>query len=240
MAELAYAFRLRSFLKIWYNSLMFPLRKEKIKWSSELAYAVGLIATDGCLYNDGRHIDFTSKDVQLLKTLKKCLGLRNKIGLKSSGFSKKKYPHVQFGDVILYRWLLTIGLTPHKSKTIGELKIPNKYFFDFLRGCFDGDGSCYSYWDPRWKSSFMFYVNFNSGSLSFLKWIRNKLKKFLKIKGNIKFGKRAWQLNYAKKGSKGIILKMYHTRDVPCLKRKYGKLKKILEINNKEDNGTLI
>ncbi|PIP23436.1 MAG: hypothetical protein COX36_03420, partial [Candidatus Nealsonbacteria bacterium CG23_combo_of_CG06-09_8_20_14_all_38_19] len=73
---------------------MRPVRKERIRWSPKLAYIVGLLATDGSLSIDGRHIDFTSKDVQLLKTFKKCLGLKNKIGFKSSGFSKKKYPHV--------------------------------------------------------------------------------------------------------------------------------------------------
>ncbi len=225
-------------MKIWYNYLMLPLRKEKIRWSPGLAYVVGLIATDGCLYGDGRHIDFTSKDIQLVTTFKKCLRLKNKIGLKYSGHSDKQYYHVQFGDVILYRWLLTIGLTPHKSKTIGKLEIPNKYFFDFLRGCFDGDGSCYSYWDPRWASSFMFYVNFNSGSLSFLKWIRAKLKKSLEINGHIKFGRGAWRLNYAKKESKRIISKMYYRKNVPCLKRKYEKLKNILVVNNKETGRT--
>jgi len=40
--------------------------KEKVHrvWSSDLAYAIGLIATAGCLLNDGRHIDFTSKNIE--------------------------------------------------------------------------------------------------------------------------------------------------------------------------------
>ena len=218
---------------------MRPKRVEAIKWSSCLTYAVGLLAADGGLSVDGRHIDFTSKDVQLLKTFKKCLGLKNKIGFKSSGFLKKKYPHVQFGDIILYKWLLKIGLTPRKSKTIGELKIPDKYFFDFLRGFFDGDGSCYSYWDSRWASSFMFYISFTSGSLCCLKWIRSKLKKLLKINGHIKSGTRSWQLNYAKKESRVLISKIYNGKNIPHLKRKYEKLKRILDIDNKENNRTL-
>lgn len=213
---------------------MKPKRTKEIKWSPKIAYAVGLITTDGCLSIDGRHLDLTSKDIQLLETFKKCLGLRNKIGFKTSGFSKKRYPHIQFGDIVLYKWLLGLGLTPHKSKTIEKLKIPNKYFFDFLRGHFDGDGSCYGYWDPRWASSFMFYINFSSGSLFHLKWLRIKLKKFLKINGHIKPGKRSWQLNYAKKESKVIIPKMYYRRSLPHLKRKYKKLESILRIDQAE------
>ncbi len=151
-------------------------RNDNIKWSSNIAYAVGLITTDGNLSSNKRHIEFTSKDIQLVKTFKKCLGIKNKIGFKVGSFSDKKYPRVQFGDVAMYKWLLKIGLTPHKSKTLGGLKIPDKYFFDFLRGHFDGDGSCYSYWDKRWHSSFMFYMTFYSASRKHILWLQRKIK----------------------------------------------------------------
>lgn len=215
---------------------MRPLRKIEIKWSSKLAYVVGLLTTDGSLSIDGRHIDFTSKDIQLLKTFKKCLGLKNRIGLKSSGFSNKKYFCIQFSDVIFYKWLFKIGLTPNKTKTISALKIPNKYFFDFLRGHFDGDGSCYGYWDPRWVSSFMFYITFNSASKLHIDWLRKKINNLLEIKGHIAQdgNKSEWQLKYAKKESKRIFPKMYYKEKLPCLKRKHRKLKLLLNIDFKE------
>jgi len=217
---------------------MKPKRTQKIKWSPEVAYVVGLIATDGCLYNDGRHIDFTSKDIQLLRTFKKCLGLKNKIGFKSSSFTKKKIPHIQFCDIVFYKWLTKIGLTPHKSKRISGIKIPNKYFFDFVRGCFDGDGSCYSYWDSRWKNSFMFYISFYSGNLNFINWLREKLRVLLRIKGHIRWSSRCWKLSYAKKESKILFSRMYHKENLPCLIRKYKKLKRILEIE--KNNGRVV
>ncbi|MBA7636722.1 hypothetical protein ES703_44343 [subsurface metagenome] len=214
---------------------MKPKRKEKIKWSSELAYVVGLITTDGNLSIDGRHMVLVSKDIQLLKTFKRILNLKNKIGSRKSDYTEKKdCYHVQFGDVVFYKWLLELGLTPNKTKTIGELKIPGKYFFDFLRGHFDGDGSCYSYWDPRWKSSFMFYVVFTSGSLEHLQWLKNRINYFLRIKGYLGTTKGVWILRYPKEKSKKIIAKMYHKKSLPCLKRKYKKLTRILEIDKKE------
>ena len=214
----------------------------KIKWAPEFAYSIGLLTTDGNLSNDGRHINFTSKDIQLLETFKKCMNLNDiKIGMKTSGFTNKRYLWIQFSNVRLYKWLLGIGLTPNKTKTIGKLKVPNKYFFDFLRGHFDGDGSCSSYWDPRWASSFMFYVKFISASKEHVLWLRSKIKKLLHIEGSLdpqnRYGKvYLYQLKYAKQESKKLIPKMYYKENLPCLKRKYKKLKNILEVDNKETN----
>ena len=53
-----------------------------------------------------------------------------KIGKKASvSVQEKKYYHVQFGDVMFYRFLQDIGLTPAKSRTMGALKISDQYFF---------------------------------------------------------------------------------------------------------------
>src|SRR3989344_5404579 len=139
-----------------------PKNKVRINWSPNFAYAIGLLTTDGNLSPDGRHIELTSKDLEQLENFMKCLKIQNKIGQKISGFTKRKTTRIQFGDINFYKFLLSIGLMPNKSKTMGRIQIPDAYFFDFLRGHFDGDGTFYSYWDPRWKSSFMFYTVFIS------------------------------------------------------------------------------
>ena len=217
---------------------MKPLNRVNTNWSNNLAYIVGLIATDGCLNIDGRHIDFTSQDIQLIKTFKSCLGLKNKIGFKVSGYSGRKCPHIQFGDITFYNWLLEIGITPHKSKTIEKLKIPDEYFFDFLRGHFDGDGCCYSYWDKRWHSSFMFYITFVSASEKHILWLKYKIEKLLRIKTEIhKERGTIYTLRFAKESSKILISKMYYKENLPCLLRKKSKIKKILKIDKKELSG---
>lgn len=115
-------------------------------WSGELAYVIGLITTDGNLSKDGHHMIFVSKDLQLIKTFKKCLKINSKVCLKKSGFTPdRRYYYIQFGNVTFYNFLLSLDLSPAKSKTIGILEIPSKYFFDFLHGSLDGDGSFYSY-----------------------------------------------------------------------------------------------
>jgi intein-encoded DNA endonuclease-like protein len=214
-----------------------PKGKVKIKWSANFAYAIGLLATDGCLYKDGRHISLTTKDIEQAESFKKCLGINVKIGRKSNGSSKeKKYYHVQFGDILFYEFLESIGITSAKSKTIAKIKISDKYFFDFLRGCFDGDGCFYAYWDPRWRSSFMFYLEFASASLEHLLWIQETVNKRICVKGHITGRKKNifFQLKYAKREALEIIKKMYYDEKVICLSRKRLKIEKALKINYKQ------
>lgn len=103
-----------------------------MEWSANLAYVIGLITTDGNLSKNGRHISLASKDIEQIKTFAEILGLKNKIGLKRSSYNPSgKYYQIQFGNVKLYRFLQSIGLTPNKTKTVGSLNIPNNYFADF-------------------------------------------------------------------------------------------------------------
>ena len=159
---------------------MKPKQKVLIKWSSNFSYALGLLASDGNLAKNSGHINFTSKDKDQILNFSSCLGIHNKIGTKLSGSGNRSF-YIQFGDVVFHRFLISIGITPRKSKTIGKVKIPKKYFFDFLRGVFDGDGTFYSYYDPRWRSSFMFYTGFTSASIKHVKWLRDSIFKKLGI-----------------------------------------------------------
>lgn len=215
---------------------MRPLGKVKIKWSPNFAYAVGLLVTDGNLSSDGRHFDFTSNDKDQLLNFMKCLGVKTKIGHKTSGFTGKLTTRIQFGDVLFYKFLLSIGLMPNKTKTIGAIQIPDKYFFDFLRGHFDGDGSFYSYWDSRWKSSFMFYTEFISVSKSHIDWLRGMIFNFIRIKGHItkSINDSTYQLKYAKSESLKLLSNLYYNKNAICLSRKRIKIEKALKINSKQ------
>jgi intein-encoded DNA endonuclease-like protein len=211
---------------------MKPLRRVKIKWSRKFAYAIGLIATDGNLSKDGRHVVFTSKDEESIKDFLKALSLDSKsvsIKRKGSGSNKEKdYYFVQIGDVVFYRFLNSIGLTTNKSKSIGAIKVPSKYFIDFLRGHFDGDGSFFSYWDKRWKSSFMFYLSFVSASLEHIDWLRQEIHNLFNVKGHITKSS-VFQLKYAKSEATQIIKGLYTAK---CLRlsRKYNKIKLALSV----------
>ena len=216
-----------------------PREKVKIKWSPNFAYAIGLLATDGCLSGDGLLIDLTSKDKEQLKNYSKCLGLNYKIGTKFNNRGDLSF-RIQFKNRLFYDFLLSIGLTPRKSLTMGSLGVPNKYFFDFLRGCFDGDGCSYSYWDPRWKSSFMFYITFASGSKNFIFWLQEEIYKNVEIRGHVAISTNKvnpyYQLKYAKRDGLEIIKKMYYNPNVICLSRKFFKIKKALNLDKKQQD----
>ena len=108
-------------------------------WNTHLAYAVGLIATDGCLVR-GRTIAFNSKDHELVASLLQCLGKNNKIAPFRTRVGNTAY-RTQIGDVGFYRWLLTIGLSPRKSLTLGAISVPDEFLLALVRGLLDGDGS---------------------------------------------------------------------------------------------------
>lgn len=197
-------------------------------WTPGLAYLVGLIATDGCLSGDGRHIDITSKDFQLLETVNEILPRRQKIASKRNGHGQTAYC-IQIGDVAMYRWLLQLGLTPRKSKTIGRLKIPKELFADFFRGVFDGDGSAYCYHDKRWASSYTVTLSVASASKDFILFLRKMLLGAIGIPGSVSaFQSRVYQLRYAKRESRTLAAWIYYSDDAPCLLRKREKVKNIL------------
>ncbi|PIP50333.1 MAG: hypothetical protein COV41_02830 [Candidatus Brennerbacteria bacterium CG11_big_fil_rev_8_21_14_0_20_43_10] len=201
--------------------------KVEIKWSPNFAYALGLLATDGSLSIDNRHIDFTSKDIEQIKNFMQCLKIEVAVGYKKSGTSSSITARIQFSDVNFYRFLESIGFMPRKSKIIREIKIPDIYFRDFLRGHFDGDGSFYPYYDKRWKSSFIFYTSFTSASKIHIMWIQKKINALVGIHGYIDAPPSisVIQLKYAKRESLKLLPYMYYNEKVVCLSRKRNKIK---------------
>jgi hypothetical protein len=206
-----------------------PKGRVNTTWRPELAYAVGLLTADGSLSINGRHIDFTSGDIENITNFQTCLGLLDiKVGIKHSIFNgSKKYYRIQFGDVVFYQWLIKIGLSANKSLSVGQLQIPPEYFYDFLRGEWDGDGTIYCSQDTRWKSSYIVSLGFASGSRIFLEWLQAEINARLQTTGHILQNERVLQLRYARKDSKKIFDAMFYKNDLPHLPRKLAKAQKI-------------
>ena len=196
-------------------------------WTQELAYIAGLFASDGCLISNGRHLNITSKDYEIIEYCQEALGgIGKKVQIKKGELGNLAFCW-QFSDVSLYDFFNTHGITPRKSKTIKQVKLPNEYWGDFLRGYFDGDGTTYAYTDKRWRSSYMYYTGFTSASLDYIKWLQKQNKILCgTTQGSIKKSNRAYTLAYAKLDSEKICNAMYSTAcsEKFSLRRKKDKL----------------
>jgi hypothetical protein len=110
---------------------------------------------------------------------------------------------------------------PNKTKTIAKLKIPNKYFPDFLRGHIDGDGCIRTFQDAVYPNSQRLYTHFISGSQLHIIWLRRRIFSLLHIKGHLcQHARGTFELGYGKKESKVLLNAMYYNKYLPCLKRK--------------------
>jgi len=202
-----------------------PKQKVLIEWSPNFAYAIGLIVTDGCLSKSGRHVEFTSKDLDQVENFLLALSIRSRITQKTRAKEKEKtYFRVQVGDVCFYRFLESIGLMQKKTLLMGEIAIPKEFFADFLRGHFDGDGYFYSYMDPRWKSSHMYYLVFTSASPDHLRWLNQCILDYYGVQGTISSSRRCGLLKYSKKKAEKLIPILYQDSECLCLKRKHLKI----------------
>jgi hypothetical protein len=148
-------------------------------WNEQLAYALGLAATDGCLISDGRHVAIGSEDREQVETFLRCVG---RPGAHISKDKDREYFRAQLGDVELYRFFVEAGLTPRKSLTLGPLLFPTEYFWHVVRGLIDGDGSVKNYVHQPLKRRYplLMYerleVLFHSASLEHMAWLMSQLK----------------------------------------------------------------
>lgn len=118
---------------------------------------------------------------------------------------------------------------PNKTKHLGPLKIERKFFADFLRDHFDGDGYIHSYYDPRWRSSYMVYLNFLSASYELLQWMQEQIIGNFGVRGVLKKASNIYGIRFAKYESLHLLKQMYPSRQQPvlCLDRKFQKIQKI-------------
>lgn len=209
------------------------LGKVKISWSYNFAYAIGLIVSDGNLNQDKRHIFIKSADRELIQNYKKALDIKSNICRTPSSKNISSHFYISHSDQLFWKFLTGIGIFPAKSKTIRSVSIPEKFFGDFLRGFFDGDGTFYSFWDTRWPKSFAFQISFPSASADFVHWLKEKLANLYGVKGFIRKGDGVYLIRYVKGDSKKIVAKMYWRKNLLCLGRKYNKIMDVLEKDRK-------
>jgi hypothetical protein len=209
-------------------------------WTPEMAYVLGFFTADGNMIKNKRgayFIEFQITDRDLLEDIKRVLGSNHKISTRRRNIFNKNWKdayRLQIGSKEMFNDLLNLGLTPNKSKTIDLPILPDKYFSDFARGYFDGDGcvSCGIYNRKDRKSkNYLFGSRFTSGSKVFLE---NLLKKFRDngiIEGGFIHNKnRGFDLVLSTNDTKKLFNFLYKDlKEGLFLKRKYDKFLKGLK-----------
>src|SRR5699024_9458772 len=159
-----------------------------ITWSNDIAYLIGLIATDGTLRKNRKQIKVSNKDIQIMNDLKEIIqsitGREQSITDYVAKFNEKEYMHyqIQFTSYPLYEFLLSIGVEPNNTSSIGKVEIADEFYAHVLRRVIDGEGN-YNYQNKK-----HLYIRIYSGSEDFLNWLnRTAIRIFGLAGGHIRY-----------------------------------------------------
>ena len=138
-----------------------------------------------------------------------------------------------FSDVELYRWFLSVGLTPAKSLTLAGIDVPDAYLLPVVRGLLDGDGSIVNFVHAPTKRLYPNYsyerlgVQFTSASRAHVEWLRNRLEPHLHTRGYVQIAPpkpprhEFAVLRYSKYASIDLLRLLYADNAAPRLTRKW-------------------
>ena len=143
--------------------------------------------------------------------MRKSLNSNHKISKRKS-ISGRNFC-IQFGSKEMFHDLVDLGLKPNKTTRMNLPKIPQKYFRDFVRGYFDGDGSVWLglIHKERKTTHLTIRVVFTSCSKEFLDALRLELSKLSKENGVISKGLgNYYRLTYSIRGALKLYEIMYN------------------------------
>ncbi len=198
------------------------------KWTPGMAYVLGFFSADGYITvnkRGGQYWSIDIGDLPLIKDIRSILRSKHKISIREREGGKYTTYRLQIGSIELCNDLRKLGYNERKTKNISVPEIPTKYFCDFVRGYFDGDGNVWSGFMHKGGNTRTLSIQtvFTSCSLGFLEKLRSLLQTFKVERGVIRKGKGGYyRLTYSVKNSLKLYDFMYNGRDKPLffLKRK--------------------
>lgn len=184
------------------------------KWSPNMAYVLGYIFADGCLLKARWRLKISSNDKKHLKNVLNVM--KSNYPILKYWRKNRKFPN--YYSIVdskkVYFDLLKVGLIPRKSKVVGFPDIPQKYFFHFVRGYLDGDGSIY-YDKPHIDRGNKRYTRLNTCFISGSKKFLNVMQRLISRRLNIpqqKLSKNytAFKLRYSTRDSLKLLKQIYN------------------------------
>ncbi len=196
------------------------------KWSSSMAYTLGFMFADGNLTISNRGTYFFSIhtiDKPLLQKIIEEMDSDHSLSIRRKKSLADNY-RLQVGSKEMCEDLLKLGLIPNKAKRMKLPDVPGKYFGDFTRGYFDGDGNIWVglIHKGRKAKSYVIQSSFTSASIYFLEALLKKLRSCGLQKGFITISKTQTygRLVFSKNDSLRLYKIMYNTSTSLYLPRK--------------------
>lgn len=187
-------------------------------WSSDMAYILGFIITDGCISDDNRlSFGVALKDKCILDYIGSKLVPGKEI--KISTEYRKGVGHLtarlKFTSQYIAKKLREFHIVPRKTGIEILPECPDKFKGDLLRGIFDGDG-CINISNKKYRH---LKYSICSASKSFLETIKQKLGLYLGYIRQKNETISSWYI-YKQKDIKIIRDIMYKKDNIFCLERK--------------------
>jgi hypothetical protein len=187
-----------------------------------MAYALGFIMADGSINTNNRganYVSLHSADRDLIFLIKKILKSDHKVSIRRSDTGKVF--RVQIGSYEIVSDLRKLGVTSLKAHTMGLPKVPKKYFGQFVRGYFDGDGNVWTGFVHKERNKPLFAIQtvFTSCSKNFLLSLQTRLSKY-NIRSQLTCASTYFRLSCSILSSLELYKLMYSNDNQIHLKRK--------------------
>jgi hypothetical protein len=161
------------------------------KWTPEMAYVLGFFAADGYMTVNRRGGQFWSiqiVDKTLLCDIREVIGSNHKISCRKGRENVKDSFRLQIGSIEMCDDLRELGFNEKKAKSMSVPNVPKRYFSDFVRGYFDGDGNVWTGYvhKERFTKLLVLRIIFTSCSNEFLSVLARRLEDRGIVKGVIR------------------------------------------------------
>lgn len=186
------------------------------KWSRDMAYVLGFFAADGYITVNKRGGQFWCiqiTDGLLLNEIKKAIKSEHKISFRKGIENNKNLYRMQIGSIEMCEDLRLLGFNEKKTKSLAIPNITKKYFCDFVRGYFDGDGHVWvgKIHKERKTQTLVINTGFTSCSKKFLIELNQKLRLFGVFGGIVRKGNgNSYRLTFSVNGTLNLYDFMYN------------------------------
>ncbi len=183
-----------------------------------MAYILGFFAADGYITLNKRGANFWCieiMDKNLLELIRKTIHSNHKISPRKGNRNVHTSYRLQIGSKEMCDDLRKLGFSENKTKSLSVPYIPIKYFADFIRGYFDGDGNVWMglMHKKRKRSSYALTTVFTSCSYDFLESVYKKLLTLIGTEGSIRKGQgNFYRLTYSNNSSLKLYDFMYNRK----------------------------